>query len=170
MIKYEKQILNALLDKYEKGKSFIGTNQVTQHFTIKPESLFPKYKDDSEFELYCAVNESIDHLEKQGYIVLGTSSFSSEYEPFSKAIQTAKEKGATVVILNSDVSGTRTKTNTVAIPQTNTTYHHGYVNSWNSPYSASYSGVSTTHSTQYYSYNYNVTVFNQVAYFLAKKI
>ena len=68
MIKYEKQILNALLDKYEKSKSFIGTNQVTQHFTLKPESLFPKYKDDSEFELYRTVNESIDHLEKQGYI------------------------------------------------------------------------------------------------------
>lgn len=68
MIKYEKQILNALLDKYERSKSFIGTNQVTQRFTIQPESLFPKYKDDSEFELYCAVNESIDHLEKQGYI------------------------------------------------------------------------------------------------------
>ena len=115
-------------------------------------------------------DKKIKEFEKQGYIVLGTSSFSSEYEPFSKAIQTAKEKGATVVILNSDVSGTQTKTNTVATPQTNTTYHHGYVNSWNSPYSASYSGVSTTHSTQYYSYNYNVTVFNQVAYFLAKKI
>ena len=68
MIKYEKQILNALLDKYERSKSFIGTNQVTQRFTIQPESLFPKYKDDSEFELYCAVNESIDHLERQGYI------------------------------------------------------------------------------------------------------
>ena len=107
-------------------------------------------------------DKKVKEFEKQGYIVIGTSSFSSEYEPFSKAIQTAKEKGATVVILNSDVSGTRTKTNT--------TYHHGYVNSWNSPYSASYSGVSTTHSTQYYSDNYNVTVFNQVAYFLAKKI
>ena len=68
MIKYEKQILNALLDKYERSKSFIGTNQVTQRFTVQPETLFPKYKDDSEFELYCAVNESIDHLEKQGYI------------------------------------------------------------------------------------------------------
>lgn len=68
MTKYEKQILKALLDKYERSKSFIGTNQVTQRFTIKPESLFPKYKDDSEFDLYCAVNESIDHLEKQGYI------------------------------------------------------------------------------------------------------
>lgn len=68
MIKYGKQILNALLDKYERSKSFIGTNQVIQRFTIKPEFLFPKYKDDSEFDLYRAVNDSIDNLETQGYI------------------------------------------------------------------------------------------------------
>ena len=41
MNKYEKQILNELLDKYERSKSFIGTSQVTQRFTITPESLFP---------------------------------------------------------------------------------------------------------------------------------
>lgn len=68
MSKYEKQILNTLLDKYEKSKSFIGANQVKQRFTIRPESLFPQYKDDSEFDLYCTVNESIANLEKQGYI------------------------------------------------------------------------------------------------------
>lgn len=68
MTKYEKQILNALLDKYERSKSFSGTNQVTQRFTIKPESLFPKYKDDSEFDLYCSINDSIDNLETQGYV------------------------------------------------------------------------------------------------------
>ncbi len=68
MTKYEKQILNALLDKYERSKSFVGANQVTQRFTVKPEVLFPKYKDDSEFELYCAVNESIENLVNLGYI------------------------------------------------------------------------------------------------------
>lgn len=68
MINYEKQILNALLDKYERSKSFIGVNQVAQRFTIKPESLFPKYLDDSEFDLFRAVNDHIDNLEKQGYI------------------------------------------------------------------------------------------------------
>lgn len=68
MTKYEKQILNTLLDKYEKSKSFTGTNQITQSFTIKPEDLFPKYKDDSEFDLFCAVNESIEALVQYGYI------------------------------------------------------------------------------------------------------
>lgn len=60
MIKYEKQILNVLLDKYEGSKSFIGTNQVNQSFTCKVAQMFPKYKDDSEYELFCAINEAVN--------------------------------------------------------------------------------------------------------------
>ena len=65
MTKYERQILNILLDKYESSKSFIGTNQVNQSFTCKVEQLFPKYKDDSEYDLFCAINESVLILEKE---------------------------------------------------------------------------------------------------------
>ena len=68
MTKYEKQILNVLLDKYESSKSFIGTNQVNQSFTCKIDQLFPKYKDDSEYDLFCAVNESIDRLVAEGFL------------------------------------------------------------------------------------------------------
>ena len=69
MTKYEKQILNVLIDKYESSKSFIGTNQVNQSFTCKVEQLFPKYKDDSEYDLFCAVNESIDVLVAEGFVI-----------------------------------------------------------------------------------------------------
>ena len=68
MTKYEKQILNVLLDKYENSKSFIGTNQVNQSFTCKVDQLFPKYKDDSEYDLFCAVNDSIDLLVAEGFL------------------------------------------------------------------------------------------------------
>ena len=68
MIKYEKQILNVLLDKYEGSKSFIGTNQVNQSFTCKVAQMFPKYKDDSEYELFCAINEAVDNLEAQDFV------------------------------------------------------------------------------------------------------
>ena len=68
MIKYEKQILNVLLDKYEGSKSFIGTNQVNQSFTCKVAQMFPKYKDDSEYELFCAINEAVDNLVVQGFV------------------------------------------------------------------------------------------------------
>ena len=69
MTKYEKQILNVLIDKYESSKSFIGTNQVNQSFTCKVDQLFPKYKDDSEYDLFCAVNESIDVLVAEGFVI-----------------------------------------------------------------------------------------------------
>lgn len=68
MTKYEKQILNVLLDKYEGSKSFIGTNQVNQSFTCKVAQMFPKYKDDSEYELFCAINEAVDHLVAQDFV------------------------------------------------------------------------------------------------------
>ena len=68
MIKYEKQILNVLLDKYEGSKSFIGTNQVNQSFTCKVAQMFPKYKDDSEYELFCAINEAVDNLVAQDFV------------------------------------------------------------------------------------------------------
>lgn len=68
MIKYEKQILNALLDKYEGSKSFIGTNQVNQNFVCKVAQMFPKYKDDSEYELFCDINEAVDTLAVQGFV------------------------------------------------------------------------------------------------------
>ena len=67
MTKYEKQILNVLLDKYEGSKSFIGTNQVNQSFTCKVAQMFPKYKDDSEYELFCAINEAVDNLVAQDF-------------------------------------------------------------------------------------------------------
>lgn len=68
MTKYEKQILNVLLDKYEGSKSFIGTNQVNQSFTCKVAQMFPKYKDDSEYELFCAINEAVDNLVAQDFV------------------------------------------------------------------------------------------------------
>ena len=68
MIKYEKQILNVLLDKYEGSKSFIGTNQVNQSFTCKVAQMFPKYKDDSEYEFFCAINEAVNTLVAQDFV------------------------------------------------------------------------------------------------------
>ena len=68
MTKYEKQILNVLLDKYEGSKSFIGTNQVNQSFTCKVAQMFPKYKDDSEYELFCAINEAVNTLVAQDFV------------------------------------------------------------------------------------------------------
>lgn len=67
--KYERTILNTLLDKYEKSKSFNGDNKINQRFFVKIVSLFPKYDDHSNYELFQAVNESIDVLVRKDLIL-----------------------------------------------------------------------------------------------------
>jgi hypothetical protein len=107
---------------------------------------------------------------KNGYVVLGSSRFNSEWEPFSKAISVAKEKGATLVIMETENTGRDTKHYTMAIPQTNNVYHHGSVNAYSGGYSAygNYSGTSTYTTINYVSGSYNISLFRQNAFFLAK--
>lgn len=123
-------------------------------------------------------DKKLQEYKKQGYVLLGTAEFDSEWEPFSKAISTAKEKGATLVILETSRIGRHTKQYTMAIPQTNTVYHNGSANSYQSGYIGAtgysgnsytnYSGTSTYTSTNYINGSYDVTQFHQNALFLAK--
>ena len=61
-------VLNKLLDKYEKSKSFIGTNLINQSFTKKISEMFSKYNDDAEYDLFCDINEALRMLEMLQYI------------------------------------------------------------------------------------------------------
>ncbi len=67
--KYEKEIINKLLDKYEKSKSFIGENKVNQKFSVKVSALFPKYIDHSNYDVFNDVNEAIDVLVRKNLVV-----------------------------------------------------------------------------------------------------
>lgn len=66
--KIEAKILNALLDSYEKSKTFIGDNIHEQRFKIIPAKLFPKYDDDSEYALYKEINAILATLKAKGFI------------------------------------------------------------------------------------------------------
>ncbi len=68
MNKYEKQILDTLLDKYEHSKTFVKANRQNQSFSVKPEQILEKYRDDSEYELFRDLNECIQHLESLGLV------------------------------------------------------------------------------------------------------
>ena len=70
MEKYEKQIMSKLLDKYEKSKSFTGTNQVNQSFSLEIAKKIPEYKDDACYDIFLSVNESIDHLEERRFVTV----------------------------------------------------------------------------------------------------
>lgn len=66
--KIELKVLNELLDLYEKSKTFLGENKNHQTFKVSVSKLFPKYDDDSEFELYKEINQNLDLLQKKGFI------------------------------------------------------------------------------------------------------
>ena len=68
--KIEQKLLNALLDSYEKSKTFIGENKNQQAFRIQISKLFPKYDDDSEYEFYKEINTALANLETKGFVKL----------------------------------------------------------------------------------------------------
>lgn len=70
MTNYKKQLLNCLLDKYERSRSFTGDNKRSQSFSVKVTQLFPKYGDEAEYDLYISINEAIAELERSEYITL----------------------------------------------------------------------------------------------------
>ncbi|MBZ9689784.1 DUF2220 domain-containing protein [Clostridium estertheticum] len=72
--KYERGIIDKLLDKYEKSKSFTGENKVNQKFSIKITSLFSKYIDHSNYEIFQGVNEAIDILVRKQFIIAKANS------------------------------------------------------------------------------------------------
>jgi len=72
--RYEKKIIDKLLDKYEASKSFIGTNKVKQRFSVRVGSLFPKYMDHSNYQVFQAVNEAIETLTSQSFVLAKANS------------------------------------------------------------------------------------------------
>lgn len=70
MMNYKKQLLNCLLDKYERSKSFTGDNKRGQSFSVKLIKLFPKYGDEAEYDFYISINEDTQELERCEYISL----------------------------------------------------------------------------------------------------
>lgn len=67
-MKYEKAILDHLLDKYERSKSFTGDNQKSQSFSVKLAKLYPKYEDEAEYELLRALDQTVMTLENAKFI------------------------------------------------------------------------------------------------------
>ena len=68
MNRYKKEILAQLIDKYEGSRSFTGDNLKKQSFTVRPEKLFPKYNDSSDYDTYKSINDSVSELEEAGVV------------------------------------------------------------------------------------------------------
>ena len=68
MKNYKETILNHLLDKYERSKSFTGDNKVEQRFSVRLAKLFPEYEDEAAYELFNALNDAVDELSAMGFV------------------------------------------------------------------------------------------------------
>ncbi len=70
MKRCESAILNALLDQYERSKSFIGKNVQNQSFNKRITELFQGYPDEANYELFSEVNSQVSSLEREGLITV----------------------------------------------------------------------------------------------------
>lgn len=66
--KLEAKILNSLIDSYENSKTFLGENKNQQSFKVVVSKLFPKYEDDSEYEIYKEINSTLENLKQKKFI------------------------------------------------------------------------------------------------------
>ncbi len=71
-VNYEREFLNALVDKFERSKSYAGKNRNCQSFRIKVSDLFPEYEDHSKYEVFEQINLAVRRLAEMGFVELGT--------------------------------------------------------------------------------------------------
>lgn len=64
------KLINVLLDKYERSRSFTGNNKVNQYFTVRIADIFPKYDDEAEYDYYLKVQAALEELESSGFVRL----------------------------------------------------------------------------------------------------
>lgn len=70
MDRYQETVLNELLNKYESSRSYLGENRVSQSFAVTIAKKFPRYADDSEYDLFREINDSLLEIEEAGVIHL----------------------------------------------------------------------------------------------------
>lgn len=103
----------------------------------------------------------------KGYEVIGESSFCDKWKSRTAAIDVARKIGAEVVLVYSKLESEETKTTTINVPQTTTTYQRGTMYRNNRSWNYSETTTSTTYvPTQI---NYTERFYAQQAYFLARR-
>lgn len=67
-MKYINNILNYLLDKYERSKFFVENREIQRKISVKITKIFPKYDDEAEYHLFTEVNNAVQILESKNFI------------------------------------------------------------------------------------------------------
>lgn len=67
----QRKTLNSLLDKYERSKTYEGTNLVTQNFTVDPKTIWEEYTSDfADVGQIKDFEADMKDLEKQGLLII----------------------------------------------------------------------------------------------------
>ena len=67
----QRKTLNSLLDKYERSKTYEGTNLVTQNFTVDPKAIWEEYTSDfADVGQIKDFEADMEALEKQGLLII----------------------------------------------------------------------------------------------------
>ena len=138
------------------------------------------------------LEQKLNEYKNKGYVLIGSSVFEGVWYPQYHALKTAKEKGASVILLFSVHQGDVKQQYVIPYQRANTVYHHGNISSnyytsgsvnaydgmnylgranYNSSTygSSTYSGTSTYYTTEYLHGSYKTSYYKQTALFLAKK-
>ena len=68
MKNYSHEIIKMLIAQYEKSKTSIGKNKINRKISLRPEKIYPKYSDPSEYDFRQAINGAIEVLIAAGVI------------------------------------------------------------------------------------------------------
>lgn len=105
-----------------------ATNQFKDNYNDEGLNVLKKSHVNAKIIETTNLQERVLQYAAQGFVVLGSSHFEGEWEARMKAKKWAEKIGASLVIIGSQQTGTQEHRYTLAIPQVNTAYHQGTMN------------------------------------------
>lgn len=80
-MEYEEKILKYLTENYRKSKKDSGDNKIKRRTQVKPEKFYKKYNaNDGDFEEISKLNETVEHLEKLGFVQCTKETFGTQMQ------------------------------------------------------------------------------------------
>ena len=105
--------------------------------------------------------DAIDIIE-EGYLPIGVSSFLSDYNGMTCAVDTAEKHGAQLILFDIKFKETKNYTSVIFLPSTSTSYTYGTIGTM------SYSGTTTTTTMNAVPVQRSVDLYNHNALFFKK--
>lgn len=115
-----------------------------------------KKPDQSVVLKLATTEEDIVNIIEDGYLPIGVSSFLSEYNGMTCAVDTAEKHGAQLILFDIKFKETKNYTSVVFLPITSTSYTYGTVNA------TAYGNGGFAHGTGHYSGTTTTTTMNAV--------